>query len=38
MLPPKMQWLLNAADAFMRALLFLILFGFINIAWRQLFG
>jgi len=37
MLPPGLQWLLNAADAFMRALLFLILFGFIAIAWRQVF-
>ena len=38
MLPPSLQWLLNAADAFMRALLFLILFGLIAIAWRQIFG
>jgi len=38
MLPPGLQWLLNAADAFMRSLLFLFLFGFIAIAWRQVFG
>jgi hypothetical protein len=38
MLPPNLQWLLNAADAFMRALLFLILFGFIAIVWRQVLG
>jgi hypothetical protein len=38
MLPPGMQTVLNAVDAFMRALLFLCLFGFLVIAWRQVFG
>ena len=38
MLSPGMQKLLNAADALMRALLFVFLFGFIAIAWRQLAG
>lgn len=38
MLTPNLQFLLNAADAFMRAIAFLILFGFLAIAWRQVFG
>jgi hypothetical protein len=38
MLPPSMQWLVNAADAFMRSLLVLFLFGLITIGWRQVFG
>ena len=38
MLPPGLQWLVNAADAFLRSLLVLFLFGLITIGWRQMFG
>jgi hypothetical protein len=37
MLPLDMQIVLKAIDAFMRALLFLYLFGFLVIACRQVF-
>jgi hypothetical protein len=38
MLPPGLQFILNAVDAFMRALLFLFVFNVIAVAWRQVFG
>ena len=38
MLPPGLQWLVNAADAFMRSLLVLFLFGLITLGWRQMLG
>ena len=38
MLTPKLQFLLDAADAFMRAMGFVILVGFVAIVWRQVFG
>lgn len=38
MLTPNLQFLLNAADAFMRAMGVVILVGFLALAWRQVFG
>ena len=38
MFSPNTQFMLKAADAFMRAVGFVIFVGFVATAWRQVFG